>query len=259
MHFLQAHVTCWFISGAVRYVTRKPTNEFEANVKGTVGSFSRADVQSMVNVPFSDTVFGRFTAASLSQDGWITQLNGRENLGNRNDKMIRAQIRAEPNDSLTLDFTLDYVDYENDGAAQYMQNPVDTASWYNRYQNFNPQVPDFPVVATSPDCDFSPECSIPGTGIDEYADGETTIGTAVVAWTISDTLSFKSVTSYLTLETREINDWDLSETPVFTVGQVGEPDTRKWEESSQEFLPNGVGWNDRLNWTAGRQDLQCGE
>ena len=146
MHCLQAHVTCWFISGAVRYVTRKPTNEFEANVKGTVGSFSRADVQSMVNVPFSDTVFGRFTAASLSQDGWITQLNGREDLGNRDDKMIRAQIRAEPNDSLTLDFTLDYVDYENDGAAQYMQNPVDTASWYNRYQNFNPQVPDFPVV-----------------------------------------------------------------------------------------------------------------
>ncbi len=104
--------------GAVRYVTRKPTNEFEANIKGTAGSFSRTDIQGTVNVPFSDTVYGRFTAASLSQDGWITQRNGQDDLGNRDDQMIRAQIRVEPSDALTFDFNTTAIEGDNGRRAK---------------------------------------------------------------------------------------------------------------------------------------------
>ncbi len=233
--------------GAVRYVTQKPTNEFEGTVTGTVGSFSRTDVKGVINLPFSDTVYGRFTLASLSQDGWVTQISDGKDLGNRDDRIFRGQIRVEPSDSVTIDFNADYVEYRNDGAAQYMQNPVDTASWYNIYQGNNPGTPDFPVVAQSPDCDFSLECSIPGVGFAEFTDGETSLVSGVVQWQINDTLTFKSVTASLDLQTNERNDWDLSVTPIFAVG----PDQRDWEEISQEFQLNGVGWDDRLNWTAG--------
>ena len=59
------------IGGAIQYVTKKPQEEFGARIKLTAGDFNRQDIVVNVDIPLSDTVLTKITAANLSQDGHV--------------------------------------------------------------------------------------------------------------------------------------------------------------------------------------------
>jgi len=59
------------IGGAIQYITKKPQEEFGARIKVTAGSFNRTDIIANVDIPLSDTVLTKVTAASLSRDGYV--------------------------------------------------------------------------------------------------------------------------------------------------------------------------------------------
>ena len=42
------------IGGAVRLISKKPQDVFEASVEGTYGSYDRIDLRGMVNIPLID-------------------------------------------------------------------------------------------------------------------------------------------------------------------------------------------------------------
>lgn len=59
------------IGGAIQYITKSPAEEFGARVKLTGGSFDRQDIVMNVDIPLSDTVKTKFTAASLYRGGHV--------------------------------------------------------------------------------------------------------------------------------------------------------------------------------------------
>lgn len=233
--------------GAIRYITKKPTNEFEGTVRGTVGNFARTDVRGILNVPFSDNFYGRFTAASLSRDGYVTQALDNRDLGNQDERIFRAQFRWVPSDSLTIDLTTDHINFQNNGDPQYINGAVNTGGWYVAYANAFPGTPLYTDVVNAPECETNLECTIPGSNWGEISKGETTISTFTVQWDINDSLSFKALTGYTNTDNTHRNDFDLSVLDVWHSGPI----VIDWESLSQEFQLSGSAVDDRLRWTAG--------
>lgn len=70
-------------AGAVNFITRKPTDSFEALIEATVGNFGQLDAEGFVSGPISDSVRGRVAVSSKQSDGHIKTIGtrGYENVG----------------------------------------------------------------------------------------------------------------------------------------------------------------------------------
>lgn len=77
--------------GLVHYVTRKPTEEFEAYAEATVGRFDQVKFEGAVSGPLSDTVAGRFSFVKNEHDGYVKNTIGKD-LNNGDDWAVRGQL-----------------------------------------------------------------------------------------------------------------------------------------------------------------------
>lgn len=107
------------IGGAVQITTKKPGPDLEGYIEATTGRFDRIDVKGSVNLPFSDTLFARFSLATLNRDGYITILQKNPatgavseadapKLGNISTMAGRAALRWLASLDLTFDLAFDY-------------------------------------------------------------------------------------------------------------------------------------------------------
>jgi iron complex outermembrane receptor protein len=96
--------------GAVRYFTKEPVHEFEAELSGTTGSFNRRDFNALLNVPLGDAAALRVQAASFYRDGYVDVI-GREGraYGDQEDYAARASLLIEPTDNFSIRLTGGYV------------------------------------------------------------------------------------------------------------------------------------------------------
>jgi iron complex outermembrane receptor protein len=90
------------VGGAVRIFTKRPTDEFGATFKGTVGSYDRHDATISANLPFSDKVKSKWTFANLNRDGYITSLQTGEKAGGIDQSTLRGDIVWTPTDKLDI-------------------------------------------------------------------------------------------------------------------------------------------------------------
>ncbi|EZP83970.1 TonB-dependent receptor-like protein [Novosphingobium resinovorum] len=107
------------IGGAVQITTRKPGPDLEGYLEATTGRFGRIDAKASINLPFSETLFARFSVATLNRGGYITILEkdpltgavrdaDAPKLGNISTMAGRAALRWEANPDLTFDLSFDY-------------------------------------------------------------------------------------------------------------------------------------------------------
>ena len=115
--------------GAVRYITRKPTDKFEGQLNAAYGSFNRVDLSGLVNIPLSDKAAVRLQAGSWTRDGFVSVVpNGVGNnsgeagkkYGKVDEQAVRAQIRFRPTDELTIDFGVAFTRSETNGEPLYV-------------------------------------------------------------------------------------------------------------------------------------------
>ena len=239
------------ISGAVQYVTQKPQNEFGARIRTTFGQYNRADIVANVDIPLSDTVLTKVTAASLKRDGYVDSLHVDESYGDIDNTVLRGMLQWQPNDSFTALLTATYNNNDAGMQANVLWDVVE----------------NFPVPwGMAPwSCGGGPEC-YNSAGLEftdelyaygrrgQYLSASTFDGdgydstdesyTANLSWDINDSLTFRSITS-----TRE-QDWgvffDMDSTP-FVFFDWWDYQVR--EETTQEFQL--LGGSDRLNWVVG--------
>lgn len=103
--------------GAVNFVTTKPQNQFAADLTLRAGQYGQQDLRGMLNVPFTDDLYGRFTIASERSDGWVTnRFTGRQ-IDYLDTSAIRGALRYEPTDRWTIDVSL------NNERQRHGQNP----------------------------------------------------------------------------------------------------------------------------------------
>lgn len=106
-------------AGVINIVTKRPGNEAGGYVDG--GAFSNGGeyrLRGGIDVPFSDTVKGRFTAFYGTYGGNIrnvtrdTRVNGYEHWG------VRGMIVADPSETLSLTVIADYRESDDDCCAE---------------------------------------------------------------------------------------------------------------------------------------------
>ena len=116
----------------------------------SAGSFSRADLNAMMNVPITDTVYFRVQGATLNQDGYVRR--GTQELGGSEDTIGRLQLALVPNENLRVTFAASMQSSESDG------NPQDLAT-FDMNPNLNYQgeradwLSDFLALAGQPRLD----------------------------------------------------------------------------------------------------------
>ena len=89
------------VGGAIQYVTRAPGDEFGARLSVNAGSYSRRDMTLAVDLPLSDTLQTKITAASLYRKGFVKSLSVNRAWGDVNDDILRADILWQPSNRFT--------------------------------------------------------------------------------------------------------------------------------------------------------------
>jgi len=256
--------------GAVSITTIKPHDEFEADVSATTGTDHRVDLKGSINVPITDTVFGRVTALAKTQNGYVRRDDGEE-FGDVDTLGGRFSLLWEATDSLEFGLSVEGTQERVDGPALTLLGinygaPVDPdtppmATIHNVLATAapNPPAPDTPPCAT-PGMTSNP--AVPLCYDDRFIYGknaERTSGTAPaysrtdiwgvnlnISWDITDALTLKSITAWRDLESKFARDGDHSE---HRVSQFY--DDLRQQQFTQEVQLLGESFNDRLKWIVG--------
>ena len=125
------------IGGAINYVTKKPTESFEAELEGEVGSHPDGLMRGLVNGSLTGdrTLMARLVAFGRYDDGFVETPNLSADSVDSQDYGARLSLRSQPTDRLTLDLTgsFDRTDFaapnyatidsvEDNGDLEYLVN-----------------------------------------------------------------------------------------------------------------------------------------
>lgn len=230
-------------AGSVNIITKKPTDEFSAEVSGLYGNYNRYRLFAAASGPLSDTVKVRLAAQMEDRDGFTTLIRPIEDplgLGSvtsdvedKDDFMARLTVQFDPSDDLRITLSGDY--YKADDAASvwiYQDRGYATNDVFQDYiaerGGFLPE-PDSREFISDLEHFNKPE--IWGlTGKVEWSAGE---------------YGITSLTAYK--ETNPLNRNDLDATGAFGVDQVREEDHKQFSQELQISSPGGQA----LEWILG--------
>ena len=220
------------IGGAIKFVSRKPGQDFRANGSISVGSYDQLDLKGAASGPITDTLAAGFAVMRSKRDGFVKDSFRDEHYNDKDSVGGRAAVAFTPSSKVRLDLT---ADYSHDDASLNVGRPV------------NNLVSAFGVVL--------PVDGAVGTGSYNWR-GRTTAGlpnstklthygfAGTLAVDVTKDLTLKSITSHRNLKTDDFIDIDASK---WNVGDVFVGVDQK--QFSQEFQLAYAG--ERLNAVAG--------
>jgi iron complex outermembrane recepter protein len=187
------------IGGALKFITRRPGQDFRATGSVAIGSYDQFDLKGAVSGPISDTLAAGFAVMRSKRDGFVEDsADGRE----YNDKDTiagRAAVAFTPTDRIRLDLTADYT---HDDAKLNVGRPVNDLASFSG----NPRPVDNEVGTGSYDWTGRTTPGLPNsTKLTHYGFA----GTA--AFDVTDSLTLKSITAFRRLKTDDYVDIDASQ------------------------------------------------
>ena len=220
------------IGGAIKFVTRRPGQEFRATGSIAVGSYNQFELKGAASGPISDTLAAGFAVMRAKRDGFVEDRNDDREYNNKNTLAGRAAIAYTPSSSLRVDLSADYA---HDDAKLNTGAPLNDI-----VHLFTPTV----IVPLERDPDhynFTVETT-PGLPNSTKMTHWGLSGTA--AYDVNDQLTLKSITAYRKLRTTDYVDIDA------TAAEVGDVlvDVHQ-DQFSQEFQL--LYTSDRLSGVAG--------
>jgi iron complex outermembrane receptor protein len=214
------------IGGAVKYVTRKLAPTMTFDVKGTIGNHSEKDLVLKGSVPLSDTVRIGGTAATFNRDGFGRNVvNGKQNY-DKNVAAGRISIEATPNSDLFIRLAADRTVDDSNPRQGYRLTPSPAP------ENLAPLAGDYDTRANL--------YKVNGHDQQVIVKG----ASLLIDYTISPTLSFKSITAHRGSDTYAPIDFDSLNTASWEA-----PTIYRDKQDSQEFQFTHTG--DRLQGVAG--------
>ncbi len=196
------------LAGAIQYTTVQPSYAFEGYVEGAVGSRDRADVKAVLNLPLIDNMLAaRLTVSRLRQDGYGERLYQDVDTGDTENDAARLQILFEPAPNLAFTLAGDYSQRRGNSSVETLVSVLDPSALatYNA---------DLEAQGLRPVTD---ENFVTGDAYESWAgapngDEYDNAGLALTAaWEINPEFTFKSITSFRTLETH--SNYDFAAVP----------------------------------------------
>ena len=217
------------IGGAIKFVSRPLTDEFEGAVRATVGEHGTQEFSARLGgALIEDVLRAKIAVASLQRDGYGTNLFTGADVSDKDTLAIRAAFEWLPSDDVSVKFSYDTTrdDSAPKGYVRLEGNPL------------------CPIFVGAP-CDtlsnpFDVESGLaPTNGTD--SDGMA----LTVTWNLNDAWTFKSITADRESDTHNNIDFDTTPARIVDVfaGYYDEQFTQEFQ-----FL---YGSGDRLNGVIG--------
>ncbi|WP_226701836.1 TonB-dependent receptor [Microbulbifer elongatus] len=115
--------------GLVHYVSRKPTEEFDASISASIGTYSESILEGSMSGPISDSVRGRVAIKSTHNDGWQTNTVTGDKLNDTDSFGYRTQLEFDlaENAGLLLNVHGSNADQQSVGFAHmgYLEEAVE--------------------------------------------------------------------------------------------------------------------------------------
>lgn len=102
--------------GAINFVSRRPTDEFEGYLSLQLESFEGIRAEGAINIPIADGISQRFAAHYLKRDGYTENLFDGGQIDGRDQYTLRSSTRFEPSDTTTIDLVLTYFEEDSNRA-----------------------------------------------------------------------------------------------------------------------------------------------
>lgn len=215
--------------GAIRLITKDPTDEFEAGAGLTLGNYSRVGVDFYASGPLGESLKGRLSGQFDSRDGYIDNISGGRDMEERDYKFIHGKLQWDAAERLTVQLGVDYSDKKDtEGTA------------------FQPLFPGAPeqvgaafggTVATEHD-EYS-------GNVDEENEFKAGGAQLRVDYDLN-TAILSSITGYRYTKFIGFADLDGTSAPLFDVSTVYDR-TRSYSQEFQAISNNETRWS----WTAG--------
>lgn len=100
--------------GAINFITKKPTQEFDSSFSATYGRYKLIDIEAAVGGGLSENLSARLAVKSITRNGWQTLITGIQpgdvdsNNGEVERQAARGSLLWTPSDNFDLHFVADY-------------------------------------------------------------------------------------------------------------------------------------------------------
>lgn len=109
--------------GTINYITTKPTDWFEAGVKGQVANFGSKMMEGYISGPITDGFQARLAVKhENSSEGWQKSRTRNDELGKKDKSALRLSLHSDVTDSTTVDFSYNYWNDKSDNLAPQLVN-----------------------------------------------------------------------------------------------------------------------------------------
>ncbi len=245
--------------GAVLLSPKRPTEELEGYVEGSVGNYDMRRTQGVINIPVNDSVRVRFGIDSQTRDGYLNNITGigPGEFADIDYTAFRGSIVWDITDNLENYTIIKYNTSSNNGSPYSVPYCNPTAQPFGSFCS----------------ADLAARDAIGGNGFYDvastveksYSDQELAQAINTTTWEVSDNLTIKNIISYAeqTIEQQYSiygTDWNLSALspalaplPV-TFQFLGGNDNMPIADSStlvEELQFQGTALEQRLTWQAG--------
>lgn len=247
------------VGGAVSLVTKKPTEETEVALEGTVGNYNALNVRGMASGQIAENVYGKIAFSSRNRDGYLKNRIGdfldafptnseaalADNRARKiNRDSLRGALRFTPRDNLEINLSANVSTLDEDGAVRhFIEGPAPGV--YAAHASLIPNYDD-DIHSVLTDTIGRFENDIWGIS-------------ARIDWDINDSITFSSLTAYRDVDALNIEAGLgtvnltnlLVSTGAIPFGADGNNDYRDQSETfTQEFRFTSSG-DSRLQWVGG--------
>jgi iron complex outermembrane recepter protein len=188
------------IGGALKVITRKPGQELRGGISAAYGSYDQMEIKASASGPVSDTLAAGFAVMHARRDGYVKDRVLDRSYNDKNTIAARGALAFTPSADFRFDVS---IDYSRDDAALSIGQPQNSLTYL-----FGGTLLALPTNPNPRDYDFTGRTtpSLPNsTKLRHWG----TNGTA--EWNVSDNLTFKSITAYRRLTTKDYIDIDATE------------------------------------------------
>jgi len=196
------------IAGAIRLISKKPTDQLSGNFELGYGDYDRIDAKAYVGGPVTDTFGASFAGLYSTRDGIVEDPSTGRKYNDIDTKAGRVILQFDPTDRFDVNLAFDYTRQRNALNLGRAEAPL--------IQVYLPAGSGIRVLQPAPTGEWEFK------GSTSFKDGEGQAldhaGVALtLGWDVSEAWRFKSITAYRDLDVDNYVDIDAS---AFELGDV---------------------------------------
>jgi iron complex outermembrane receptor protein len=235
-------------AGLLQVITKDPTDEFEAKIRGGFGNDGQIDGDAVINIPLIDgTLSSRFALQTRKADGYMKDMSGREwNATDSNS--VRGKLLWTPTDAVEVLLTGEFFSSrETANLGKCLGGVPGGATGLNAFTGIFGAMDDLTAACTK-NSDY-----YRSNDNDPYKSEVTTRALSLEASWDLDAVTLTSISAWRGMdETNSSWGWATDfvgglSNSIEVIGDQSSP----YEQYSQEFRFEGNAMEDRVTWVAG--------